>query len=204
MHEKIWSFLGKSGIWKFMMFLGIDCFLFRIKNKEEIEKDRVYFRENSEKIEKVLKCLEDDLSRMHYMNAWRFRLSYKKKDRPLKPKSKYLNNQYFVREIFPLTTDEVFVDGGAFNGDTYEHFVKETDNQFRKYIAYEPDTDNYKTLREKTMNDSRVVLRQKGLYDCTGKMNFSAGNFSKSSLNEMSNASVCGGGRNRCRGLKFG
>lgn len=187
MREKIWSFLGKSGIWKLMIFLGIDCFLFRINCKERIEKDRLYFFENEKKIEKVLEILADDLSKKHYMDAWKFRLSFKKKDRPLKLKSPYLNNQYFVREIFSLSTKEVFVDAGAFNGDTYEQFVKATNDLFDKYIAYEPDSGNYRILREKTQMDSRVVICQKGLWDSVAKMSFNAGNFSKSSLNEMSN-----------------
>jgi len=55
-------------------------------------------------------------------------------------------NQYFPHEIIKLKEDEVFIDGGAFDGDTIEVFLKETSSKFNKIISYELDKNNYQKL----------------------------------------------------------
>lgn len=56
--------------------------------------------------------------------------------------------QYFPQGIIQLTEDEVFVDVGAFDGDTIAVFLKNTYNKFAKIISYELDKKNYLKLIE--------------------------------------------------------
>ncbi len=50
---------------------------------------------------------------------------------------------HFDSIIHPyITSNEVFVDCGAFNGDTLEVFLKVTNGNFKKYFAIEPMVDN--------------------------------------------------------------
>lgn len=43
------------------------------------------------------------------------------------------DNQYFVEDIVPKDEDAVFVDGGAYDGDTIEQFIKIQNGKY-KYI----------------------------------------------------------------------
>ena len=52
--------------------------------------------------------------------------------------SPFPGDQYFPG-LFSLTADECFVDCGSYTGDTIRSFVSQTDNFFRKVIAFEAD-----------------------------------------------------------------
>lgn len=184
LRERIWDMIDKYGIWNAITALGLDCFLLKIRNRKEIAVDRKYFRNNRNKIRSIFYMLEDETSRQHYKNAWKFRLSYMKKYRPLPMGSKYLTNQYFDKEIIDISNREVFVDGGAFDGDTYEQFCKVTNGQFKGYVAFEPDRNNYKSFINKVKNDDRIIVRNKGLWDSPKTMYFHGGNLQKSALSE--------------------
>ncbi len=56
---------------------------------------------------------------------------------------------YFPNDLFTLSKDdEVFVDCGAFDGDTLKDFLKVVDGRFKKFFAVEPDKANYQKLRD--------------------------------------------------------
>ncbi len=57
-------------------------------------------------------------------------------------------NQYFPSGIVSLTDKEVFMDAGAYNGDTLLEFSNRTGNKFSKYLALEPDPMNYQDLKK--------------------------------------------------------
>ena len=57
-----------------------------------------------------------------------------------------------ILELLNLRSDGesgYFIDAGAFKGDTVDEFLAETDKQFKKIIAIEPDRQNYMKLRRK-------------------------------------------------------
>ncbi|MDD2762745.1 MAG: FkbM family methyltransferase [Opitutaceae bacterium] len=58
-------------------------------------------------------------------------------------------DQYFPREVVALRADEIFVDGGAFTGDTLDAFLEHTGPAFRAYHAFEPDHANAEELRRR-------------------------------------------------------
>ncbi|MEJ7797566.1 MAG: FkbM family methyltransferase [Solirubrobacteraceae bacterium] len=57
-----------------------------------------------------------------------------------------VQRQYFPPDVVSLSTTEVFLDAGAFDGDTLRAFAEATENRFEKYIALEPDPANYEQL----------------------------------------------------------
>lgn len=61
--------------------------------------------------------------------------------------------QYFPGDIVRLSEDEVFVDGGAFDGDTLADFVGRVGERFAHYHAFEPDA----------ANRARLMARVQGL-----------------------------------------
>ena len=54
-----------------------------------------------------------------------------------------------------ISEEEVFIDCGAFNGDTLEMFLKKTKNKFEKYFAIEPIEENVSAMQNniKLLND---------------------------------------------------
>ncbi|HEX2980101.1 MAG TPA: FkbM family methyltransferase [Anaerolineaceae bacterium] len=56
--------------------------------------------------------------------------------------------QYFPHDLFRLTEKEVFIDCGAFIGDTLEGFLQECEGKFSRFIAIEPDPMNYSKLQD--------------------------------------------------------
>jgi FkbM family methyltransferase len=57
-----------------------------------------------------------------------------------------VDEQYFPRDTFQLIPGEVFVDCGAFNGDTIRTFIKRQGPSFKQIVALEPDPTNYQEL----------------------------------------------------------
>lgn len=56
-------------------------------------------------------------------------------------------HQYFVRGIMDLRDDEVFVDGGAYTGDTLLTFARITSGRYARCRAFEPEPANAGKLR---------------------------------------------------------
>ncbi len=83
----------------------------------------------------------------------------------------YSEPQYYPPDIISLKKGEYIVEGGAYIGDSLQYFIevmKRTD--FRKYICYELDVDNYKILcsyvesLDSKLRD-KIVLRNCGIAD---------------------------------------
>lgn len=66
---------------------------------------------------------------------------------------KYLNNidinkeQYFLNDFYDLNDKEIYVDLGAWNGDTVLKFINKVNGKYKKIIAFEPEKENYKSLK---------------------------------------------------------
>lgn len=67
--------------------------------------------------------------------------------------------QYFPEDLFELSQTEVFIDCGAYDGDTISEFRRATGNCFTQIIAFEPDPENFAALKSAVNSDPRVVLR---------------------------------------------
>lgn len=85
---------------------------------------------------------------------------------------KGVKNPYFLSEIFNLNKCEVFLDGGAYIGDTIETAQKSIPN-LRLVYAFEPNKETYKKLIDnKRINGIGVKFFNKGLGMAEGKFRF--------------------------------
>ncbi len=128
--------------------------------------------ENQNKIESVFNMLSDDLSKLVFSNILRHRITMD---------FTYLNSivsekQYFPSDIFTLNDAECFVDGGAYNGETIDAFINETNNKFSYIYAFEPDLQNYNNIKEsiKNLDYDLLKLVNAGLYSKTGRIGFNS------------------------------
>ena len=101
--------------------------------------------------------------------------------------------QYFEKGLFPLSDEEVFVDGGFFTGDTTEEFIRQTNGHYRMIYGFEPD----KFVRDKLSSELRkenIQIIPAGLYTYTGTIQFATTSGSSTSsggniIGEVSNQS---------------
>lgn len=67
--------------------------------------------------------------------------------------------QYFDRDILDIGRHEVFVDLGAYIGDTLESFLHETMYQYDKIICYEASPRNAAELQEQFSHTENLTIR---------------------------------------------
>jgi len=93
-------------------------------------------------------------------------------------------HQYFQDDYYSISDEEVFVDCGAFDGDTIKQFITFTEGKYKKIIGIEPDTISFKKLREFTQNNPNVTLFCCATGKEKTKLNFSSKGVLGSSFSE--------------------
>ena len=86
-----------------------------------------------------------------------------------------VNNQYFEPELIKLSNEEIFVDCGAYIGDTLENFSERVDT-FKKYYAFEPDSRRFNKLHsaiQKCKNKGNILHIQRGAWSKEAELSFS-------------------------------
>lgn len=104
--------------------------------------DEVIFKTHKEDILTCYDLLEDLESRKTYKEVIKCRMAGRY------PDMEYVNDrQYFaVPSHMGKNPKEVFVDCGAFVGDSIEKYIWERDGGFQKIIAFEPDPGNFTAM----------------------------------------------------------
>jgi len=92
-------------------------------------------------------------------------------------------SHYFLDELFQLKPDSVYIDCGAYNGDTVLEFIKHYGENGNQIIAFEPDEENFSLLQKRTEFCKNITLIKKGCSDAKGELRFNGGNTSSSALN---------------------
>ena len=99
--------------------------------------------EQAEDVRKALHSWADDTSRREYMGQLLWQSSL---DPSVLPPHLPQNDIYFADDLYTALADEVFVDCGAFDGDSVQEFLKRRSGSFGQIIAIEPDPENCKAL----------------------------------------------------------
>ena len=83
------------------------------------------------------------------------------------------DKQYFNELTFEVEPEaEVYIDCGAFNGDTVVKYAEFTSNGYQKIYAFEPDRGNMLLLRERVDDLHDVTLINKGTWACDAELSF--------------------------------
>jgi len=123
------------------------------------EKAIAFFAQNAEKVNILANMLADEQSKKEYLGIIKFRQTCSRKDYP---RLKY-EHEYFFNHLL-LGKDEVFIDCGAYIGDTIDEFLKRC-QEYKRIIAFEPDPENFKKLKKKHGANSKITLMNAGVYD---------------------------------------
>lgn len=159
---------------------GVDLSKVFFSNEILIEPiDIMDIQERRIELSKVYDLLEDYESKLIYRTMVESRYTYN-----IDVLSRTCrDHQYFPTDIFQLGQDEIFVDGGAFDGDTIDEFLGMTEGRFQAIYAFEPDYQNYSRLSVKHRN-ADIKLFNMGLYSEDGVVSFSSGRGGSSVIEE--------------------
>lgn len=122
---------------------------------ERIKKSREFFANNEQRVNRICDILEDEESKKVYRAMIKFRCSSKYSDLP----DNHMRTQYFENDFFRYdkTHPEVFLDCGAYDGDSIQRFkkyMKKRNIPISKIIAFEADSNNFDLLK---LNHSDVI-----------------------------------------------
>jgi len=160
----------------FFKVLGINDILTRILYIQErkaptagMQNAESYFNTHKKNLAQVAELFADNLSREVYFDAIRYRQTHNPKDAPVYTK----HDQYFVKELVPHTEHEVFVDCGAYDGDTMKDFIRFSKGHYDSIVCFEPVAEYHKRLTKRSTG-KRVTAIRAGVYKETTTLKFNA------------------------------
>jgi FkbM family methyltransferase len=74
--------------------------------------------------------------------------------------------------LLNFSTDGVYVDGGAYDGDSIRWFIERTKGQFSRVLAFEPDPVTFDRLATNFRDEPRVEPVNAGLYSASTNLHF--------------------------------
>jgi FkbM family methyltransferase len=132
--------------------------------------DRAYLEANKAQFDAAYGLLADDLSR----ETFEAFINAKLGGAPEALADVSRKEQYFPKGIIGLTDREVFVDGGAYTGDTLLTFMRLTGGRCAGCHAFEPEAANAEKLRATVEKRGLrgVTVHNKGLWSAPAALPF--------------------------------
>lgn len=129
-----------------------------------------YCMKNAEKIQQVYDMLADEYSRKVYANIINFKISGKIEylSAVTTPKSE------IYKKIIKPGFNEVYVDLGAYNGDTIKEMLEHTHGMYSAIYALEPDKKNFKKLSKFINGMPHVYAHNAAAWCVDGELPFAA------------------------------
>ena len=109
---------------------------------------KTYLNDNFKNLETVYNLLSDEISKQVFINTLKYKITGNINyicDISTPPKEAFDN-------VLKLNNNEIFVDLGAYNGDTVCEFVEFTSGNYKKIYALEPNKRNFRKLCENASN----------------------------------------------------
>lgn len=122
--------------------------------------DAHYVKEHREKIASAMEKLNDEKSKRileRYIN-----FSVTNDINYLLDSEAYIGGMYDFEEM-SFSLDEVFVDVGAWEGDSIEGFLKKTEGSYKHIYAFEPDVQSFAKLEENMHGKCNMELYPYGV-----------------------------------------
>ena len=93
-------------------------------------------------------------------------------------------------EILNLSASEIYLDLGAYNGDTILEFAADVQNKYRQILAVEPDNKNFAKLQKNTTDLHDLTYLNFGIWQDCRELFFSSKAGRNSALSEKGSRSV--------------
>ncbi|MBR1390967.1 MAG: FkbM family methyltransferase [Lachnospiraceae bacterium] len=144
-----------------------------------------WYKNHQTEIEQAYALLEDETSRRWMEELINYKIS--------RDSSSFLGNkQYDKPQYFPVEEgldlrrkNHVFLDLGAYDGDSCRGFIDYVNGQYEKIIAVEASDINYKKLQTKMSAVTNMELLKTGIYREKGKLKFELNDAKNSFVSEQ-------------------
>ena len=161
---------------------GVINLLRRVNNYNACKQARAFFAENQDNIKKILSFLSDDASIKTYSEvAQRRKDYYYDFSNILCTENQYLIDKVLTSIRLPQNTEAIFMDCGAYNGDTVETFIKSVPD-FGAIYAFEPDPANCNEITKKFEGKSNVYVENWGVWSQKDTLFFSSNQLGSSKV----------------------
>lgn len=137
-----------------------------------------YCIEHADELEEVYANLADELSREVFSDVINFRISGK----PEYLKGITTPKSEVYTDIIKPQGNEVYVDLGAYTGDTIAELLEFTGGKYEKIYALEPDRRNFKKLLKSTEGMENVENYNCAVWECDTELMFADRSGRQSSL----------------------
>ena len=142
-----------------------------------------FILQNKDKFFETYTLLSDDFSRktfMHYLKA------------NITCNGEYINEVFAEDQYFNEITRSavwgggIYVDCGAYDGDTIENFINFANGKYKKIFAFEPDKENFQKLQSfvESSHYENITLCNCGVWDKKETLRFNSGKAVSSALSE--------------------
>ena len=160
-HSALIRFAIKPAYYRFLVMLGV--------KKVAVGPDDdaiLFYAQNADRIMAVTEMLADEQSKRVYSQVWQFRQTrHKRHFPPYDWRPQYM-------KMFPFHKGEVFIDCGAYNGDTLDDFIRLCP-RYGRIVAFEPQAEMYAQLVAKYGKLRDATFLNAGVYDKDGEVSFS-------------------------------
>lgn len=148
-----------------------------------------YLCENFDKAKKVYGILEDEASKRIFEDIIAYKITGDigfLRGTVTTPEDVYKN-------VLKLEENCVYVDLGAYNGDTVREFIGFTQGKYKKIIAVEPNGRNFRKLSEYAQTVENITCINAACWSFSGEINFSkgGGRMAKAEEKGVPTACVC-------------
>ena len=99
-------------------------------------------------------------------------------------------NQYFEESLLNFGENDIFVDGGGFDGDTALNFIKKVNNKYKKILFFEPDKESFLKAKENLKNAGNIDFFNKGLYSKSAVFRFNSSGGLGSTIDQDGNTKI--------------
>ena len=136
--------------------------------------DKWFVMKNFNELINSINFFDDELSKNTFITI----LYSKLIENPYKLYTVYQSDQYFCLYNFIKNDNEIFLDAGAFVGDTIEKFININDGFFKKIYAFEPGVKQFNALKSRISrikkewafeDKDNIILMNTGLSDKSKK-----------------------------------
>lgn len=140
-----------------------------LRNEEDEAFTDETLRKESKRIEWAYSLLSDSFSRDVFSSTLEYRVTGR-----IEPLMKVGREEEENWDLLELKKEDIFLDGGAYNGDTVSLFIQKSGG-YNEIYAFEPSSLSFRRLNEKYGGKEGIYLINAALGEKDGEVSFSLG-----------------------------
>ena len=143
--------------------------VFTISHNESFELFPSFFESHLSVFESVFNMLSDEKSKKVFVNLINFRLTAN--FNLIEEIADEFDDQYFDKEIIKMDKESIYLDCGAYIGDTVDSLINHN-YSYKKIISIEADPNNYETLCNNVKKYHDIFCVNCGVWNKEGEIRF--------------------------------